>query len=94
MRTRTLALPAALFAILALGSVAHGAVLRALGLKAAAHPFTHGAIHPLPKGRVLFDSYHCSRYNTQTRRLTAAMFEAVFAAIAAHLTREETSCRM
>jgi uracil-DNA glycosylase family 4 len=61
--------------ILALGAIAHGAVLRAKGLRASAHPFGHGAEHRLPGGRlVLVDSYHCSRYNTQTRRLTTEMF--------------------
>ncbi len=64
-------------AILALGAIAHAAVLRACGLRPAAHRFAHAAEHALPHERVLLDSYHCSRYNTQTRRLTAAMFEAV-----------------
>jgi len=65
-------------AVLALGAVAHGAVLAALGLPASAMRFAHGASHPLPGSRLLVDSYHCSRYNTQTRRLTPAMFaEAV-----------------
>jgi uracil-DNA glycosylase family 4 len=96
-------------AILALGSVAHAAVLMALGLKAKDHPFGHGAIHllrpsPPEKGRGaggeevssygrgagdegagvefrLYDSYHCSRYNTQTKRLTGDMFRAVFSRI-------------
>ncbi|TCJ18145.1 uracil-DNA glycosylase [Parasulfuritortus cantonensis] len=67
--------------VLALGQVAHGAVLRALGLKASQFPFGHGGRHVLPDGRRLYDSYHCSRYNTQTRRLTPAMFKAVFASI-------------
>jgi uracil-DNA glycosylase len=64
--------------ILALGSIAHEAVLRAYGLKGKARKFAHGAEHLLDGGRVLLDSYHCSRYNTQTRRLTTPMFEAVF----------------
>ncbi|MGZ8212771.1 MAG: uracil-DNA glycosylase [Burkholderiales bacterium] len=72
-------------AILALGSIAHQAVLMALGLKRAKYPFTHGARHAIPDGRVLFDSYHCSRYNTQTRRLTERMFRDVFDAIVEHL---------
>lgn len=72
-------------AILALGTVAHRAVLLALGARAAVHPFSHGARHDLPQGQVLFDSYHCSRYNTQTRRLTPEMFRDVFAAIQRHL---------
>ena len=72
-------------AVLALGRIAHDAALRALGLPSRGHAFAHGAEHPLERGACLFDSYHCSRYNTQTRRLTAAMFEQVFAAIARHL---------
>ncbi len=72
-------------AVLALGTVAHGAVLRALGLKAREFDFGHGAQHALPNGQRLFDSYHCSRYNTQTKRLTDAMFHEVFEAIDAYL---------
>lgn len=72
-------------AILALGGIAHQAVLRALGLRLKDYPFSHGARHGLPQGYLLYDSYHCSRYNTQTKRLTAEMFRAVFAAISAHL---------
>lgn len=64
--------------VLALGQIAHGAVLRAFGLPLVRHRFAHGAEHPLPERRVLLDSYHCSRYNTQTRRLTEAMFQGVF----------------
>jgi uracil-DNA glycosylase len=63
--------------ILALGAIAHHAVLRAYGLRAGEYRFAHGAEHALSGGRVLLDSYHCSRYNTQTRRLTTSMFEAV-----------------
>lgn len=70
-------------AILALGAIAHQAVLMAFGLRRAHYPFAHAAEHTLPQGRALFDSYHCSRYNTQTKRLTAAMFSGVFEAIAA-----------
>ena len=65
--------------VIALGGIAHAAVLRACGLKPAQARFGHGALHVLPDGRRLLDSYHCSRYNTQTRRLTPAMFDAVFA---------------
>ncbi|HEX6007488.1 MAG TPA: uracil-DNA glycosylase [Burkholderiales bacterium] len=72
-------------AILALGVIAHQAVLDALGLPRAAHRFRHGAQYPLPVGYALFDSYHCSRYNTQTGRLTADMFHQVFAAITTYL---------
>lgn len=75
-------------AILALGRVAHDATLRALGLKPSVLPFAHGARHPLANGAVLFDSYHCSRYNTNTGRLTAPMFRAVFDEIAAHCRRK------
>jgi len=65
--------------ILALGGIAHGAVLRAFNLKSSAYRFAHAAEHPLGNGRVMVDSYHCSRYNTQTRRLTTPMFEDVVA---------------
>lgn len=65
--------------VLALGGVAHAAVLRAWQLKPGQARFAHGALHELPGGRRLLDSYHCSRYNTQTRRLTPAMFDALFA---------------
>lgn len=64
--------------ILALGGVAHRATIKALGLRQRDWPFGHAAEHRLPDGRHLLDSYHCSRYNTQTRRLTTAMFEQVF----------------
>ena len=66
-------------AVLALGGIAHAAVLRARGLPPKAHRFAHGAEHDLEDGRVLSDSDHCSLYNTQTRRLTTPMFEAVVA---------------
>jgi uracil-DNA glycosylase family 4 len=66
---------------LALGRIAHDSVLAAFGLRKSAHPFGHGHRHA-PVGRfVLFDSYHCSRYNTNTGRLTVEMFEAVFSDI-------------
>ncbi|MFQ5773320.1 MAG: uracil-DNA glycosylase [Kiloniellaceae bacterium] len=65
-------------AVLALGAVAHGAVLAALGIKKNSFAFAHGAMHDLPGGLLLADSYHCSRYNTNTGRLSVAMFEAVF----------------
>jgi uracil-DNA glycosylase family 4 len=63
--------------ILALGTIAHAAVLRACDLPAAQYRFAHAAEHRLRDDCVLIDSYHCSRYNTQTRRLTTEMFEAV-----------------
>ena len=65
--------------VLALGSIAHQAVLRACNLKLSSYKFQHGVVHVLPNGLRLLDSYHCSRYNTQTRRLTPEMFQAVFA---------------
>jgi len=74
-------------AILALGRVAHDATLRALGRPPSACVFAHGARHALAGGAALFDSYHCSRYNTNTRRLTPSMFHMVIAAIARHLGR-------
>ena len=76
-------------AILALGRIAHDAVLRACALKRSAFPFAHGARHALPAA-TLFDSYHCSRYNTNTRRLTTEMFHQVFSDIAAYLGRPAT----
>lgn len=63
----------------ALGSIAHDSIVRALGGKLSAMKFGHLAEHILPCGRTLIDSYHCSRYNQNTRKLTSAMFEAVFA---------------
>jgi uracil-DNA glycosylase len=68
-------------AIVVLGRIAHESTLRALGLKLSAYPFGHGAIHR-PSGKpALYDSYHCSRYNTNTGALTPEMFEAVFASV-------------
>lgn len=67
--------------LLALGVVAHGAVLTALGQRKSLVKFAHGGRHKLPSGLVLADSYHCSRYNTNTRRLTVDMFESVFAGL-------------
>ncbi|OZA29829.1 MAG: SPO1 DNA polymerase [Hydrogenophilales bacterium 17-61-9] len=67
--------------ILALGQIAHQAVLRALELKLKDYPFGHASDYRLPDGRRLVSSYHCSRYNTQTRRLTPEMFAAVFTLI-------------
>ena len=73
-------------AVLALGRVAHETVLRAFGARSAELPFAHGARQALkPAGVMLFDSYHCSRYNTNTGVLTDAMFQSVFAAIRAEL---------
>lgn len=73
--------------IIALGSVAHRAILRANGLTLSQFPFSHAAEHELGNGQVVIDSYHCSRYNTQTKRLTSEMFEQVFALAQARLNR-------
>jgi uracil-DNA glycosylase family 4 len=64
--------------IIGLGKIAHDAILRALGLRLASYPFGHGHSHWLVDGKLLVDSYHCSRYNTQTRRLTKDMFAEIF----------------
>jgi len=76
-------------AVLALGRIAHESVLRALEAKGSLYPFGHGAVHKIPaaaggKPVVLFDSYHCSRYNTNTKRLTPQMFADVFEKIRAY----------
>lgn len=73
-------------AILALGAIAHHAILAVKGLRRSAYPFAHGALHELPGGPLLADSYHCSRLNTNTGTLTAQMFEAVFAALTERLS--------
>lgn len=65
--------------VIALGSIAHKSVVAAFGEKQKDYPFAHAAEHRMPRGITLIDSYHCSRYNTQTRRLTTPMFEQVFA---------------
>ena len=74
-------------AVMALGTIAHQAVLMALGLRKSSYAFGHGARHELSGNMTLFDSYHCSRYNTQTKRLTTEMFEAVIGDIASYLVR-------
>jgi uracil-DNA glycosylase family 4 len=80
LRARIAELPN-LVAVLALGRIAHDSTLAALSQRKSQFPFAHGARHALPSGLVLFDSFHCSRYNTNTRRLTSDMFRAVFAAV-------------
>ena len=67
--------------ILALGRIAHEATLRAFGQKLNGFAFAHGARHAMPRALTLFDSFHCSRYNTNTGKLTTEMFEAVFAEV-------------
>jgi uracil-DNA glycosylase len=65
-------------AVLMLGSIAHQAVLSALALRIRDYPFRHGACYRVPNGLLLYSSYHCSRYNVHTKRLSTQMFEAVF----------------
>ena len=67
--------------VVALGTIAHRATLRALGHKLSAFKFGHGVEHAVGQGLRLIDSYHCSRYNTQTRRLTETMFREVFRSV-------------
>jgi uracil-DNA glycosylase family 4 len=80
----TIAAMSRLRAIVALGRIAHDSMLRTLSLRAAAAPFSHGAVHDAGKLK-LYDSYHCSRYNTNTRVLTPDMFRSVFARVRADL---------
>jgi uracil-DNA glycosylase family 4 len=77
-----------LTSLLAIGRIAHDAILDALKLKRGAFPFAHGSRHALPDGPLLFDSYHCSRQNTNTGRLTTEMFEKVVTEAAASLRKE------
>jgi uracil-DNA glycosylase family 4 len=69
--------------MLALGRIAHDASLRALGYKQKDYIFSHNAVHALERKRYLVDSYHCSRYNTQTKRLTENMFRKIFETVVA-----------
>jgi uracil-DNA glycosylase family 4 len=82
----TIASMPGLRAIVALGRVAHESTVKALGLRAVTAPFAHAAVHPAGAFR-LYDSYHCSRYNTNTGVLTPDMFQAVFAKVRADLDR-------
>ena len=68
-------------AIVALGRIAHDSTLKALAIRSAAAPFKHGAVHDAGRGVRLYDTYHCSRYNTNTRVLTPEMFRKVFATV-------------
>lgn len=74
-----------LHAIVALGRIAHDSTVVALGHKRSAFPFGHAARHDVKPGLALFDSYHCSRYNTSTRVLTPEMFRDVFSSVKAYL---------
>ncbi len=82
--TATIARFAALEAVVTLGKISHDSTIRALGERVAAHPFGHGA-QTSAGGVEVFSSYHCSRYNTNTGRLTEAMFKDVFASVASYL---------
>lgn len=84
---RRLAAMPRLAAVVALGRIAHDSTLAALAARRAAFPFAHGARHDVREGLALFDSFHCSRYNTNTGKLTPEMFRAVFAAVREHLQR-------
>ena len=79
--------------LLAVGRIAHDSVLAAFGLRPSAWPFAHAAVHTLPKGLMLADSYHCSRQNTNTGRLTPEMFRSVFLAVRERLTAAEPMFR-
>jgi len=74
--------------VMALGSIAHNAVIKAYGLRQKLFPFGHNQVHQLNPQRTLIDSYHCSRYNTQTKRLTTDMFHDVFRTINKQLKRK------
>jgi uracil-DNA glycosylase len=82
-----LRVPPAPVIVLSLGGIAHGSVLRALGLSAQIFPFGHGALYHPPSGPILAPSYHCSRYNLNTGRLTEPMFEQVFLRVREALDR-------
>lgn len=90
--TQRIAVLPNLKAILVLGRIAHETVLRSLGLRISAFPFGHGAVHALPGSSVaVFDSYHCSRYNTNTGMLTTEMFDAVFKNARTYLDQTSSS---
>ena len=78
-----------LAAILVLGRIAHDTTLAALGVRKAAFPFGHGARHQIKPGLIVFDSFHCSRYNTNTGKLTPKMFRDVFADLRKYLNTTE-----
>jgi len=73
--------------LLALGLIAHNAIMTALNLTKKEYKFSHGVRHNLPNNLVMYDSYHCSRYNTQTKRLTEKMFDEVFLSIKTEMER-------
>ncbi len=71
--------------ILSLGKISHDAVIRTYGEKLSSYKFGHNSVHTLPNGPVLIDSYHCSRYNVNTKRLTENMFHDVFETVSSRL---------
>ena len=73
--------------LLALGHIAHSAIVRAYGLRQSEYRFTHGCVYSLPDNKKLVDSYHCSRYNIQTKRLSKRQFEAIFTKIVKLISR-------
>ena len=73
--------------LLALGLIAHNAIMTSLSLTKKDYKFSHGKKHNLPNNLVMYDSYHCSRYNTQTKRLTEEMFYEVFLSIKTEMER-------
>ena len=83
--SRTIGDLSQLRAMVLLGRIAHDTALRTLGLKLSAYPFGHGATHRPPGAPALFDSYHCSRYNTNTGQLTPDMFRSVFSSVRNYL---------
>jgi uracil-DNA glycosylase family 4 len=83
--TQRIATMPRLAAIVVLGRIAHDTMLATLGVRKAAFPFAHGRQHAITPALTLFDSFHCSRYNTNTGKLTPDMFRAVFAAVKDHL---------
>ena len=84
LATRLASMPR-LVVVLALGRIAHDSTLAALSVRRSAFPFAHGARHEVRSGLTLYDSFHCSRYNTNTGRLTPAMFRSVLQSIRDHL---------
>jgi uracil-DNA glycosylase family 4 len=90
---RRIASLANLKVIVALGRIAHDSTLAALGCRKAAFPFAHGARHDVKAGLTLFDSLHCSRLNTNTRRLTPEMFRSVFADVKGELDGQSSRRR-
>jgi uracil-DNA glycosylase len=92
LANRLAALPQ-LAAVLALGRIAHDSTLAALEVRRRDFPFSHGALHAVRPALAVFDSFHCSRYNTNTGRLTPDMFRSVLRAVAQHLDRNRTPSR-